>query len=303
MSKAPGFFATFFSLCRSTECAPVIVRNPFWKVLLQFVLLAAILSFLVAIGQYVRIQRWIEDSQTSFTGTFGPSIIYRDNGFYPSNEENKARSIVLPNCGRLCYTGKTESPKESIADLGGLQYLVLWHNGRFSIANRVDENRWSVIHVGETKMMKTFSGDRATLDALFQEVDPATQKTKEKAVYHSVADIANLIRWICFIVAFLQHFLITIVLGFFWTGILTLLFSIANHRMLRGINLWKSVIYAGFPAMLIAAFFPMLDLPLFSYYQVYLFAMLVYWIYIARRIETTWQQESQHDSKGDFYDN
>ncbi len=302
MTGNPGFFATFFSLCRGTEDAPQLVRNPFWKVLLQYLLLCVIVSIFVAVGQYTRMQRWIEDSESSFSGAFGPELVLRDNGVYPINDEARARSIVLPYKGRLCYTGADQS-EIAITDLGGLRYLVLWRNGDFSCALRSGEDTWMVFRPGERQMSTRVSGDRAALNILMQEPELQAKTENDTPKRVAVSELVTLIRIACLLSAFLQQFFDAFFLGIIATGSAALIFSIGSRRLLRGINLWKSALYAGFPAMVIAGCFPLFDLPLFSYSQIYLFATFIYWISVTRRIEFTWQQELNPDHSGGFYDN
>ncbi|MCQ2352711.1 MAG: DUF1189 domain-containing protein [Victivallaceae bacterium] len=302
MTETPGFFAAFFSLCRGTADAPRLVRNPFWKVFLQFLLLCVIVSVLVAIGQYTRMQRWIEDSESSFTGAFGQEIVLRGNGVYPQHDETRARSIVLPYKGRLCYTGADQS-EAVVNDLGGLRYLILWRNGKFFCAVRSGEDQWGIFRPGEKRMVTNISGDRAALKILFEESELQPEKVFPENRKIAVADLAGIIRVVCWLLAFLQQFFDALFLGIIATGSAALIFSINSNRILRGIDLWKSALYAGFPAMVIAGCFPLFDLPVFSYPQIYLFATFIYWIWIVRRIESTWQQENNPDHSGGFYDN
>ena len=76
----------------------------------------------------------------------------------------------------------------------------------------------------------------------------------------------------------------------------TLVFRFASMRQLRVLTireLWKTGLYAGFPAMIIGSFFPALNLPLFSFSTVYMFGLVIYWILIISRIERSGQEEEK----------
>ncbi len=69
----------------------------------------------------------------------------------------------------------------------------------------------------------------------------------------------------------------------------------------RYLIFWKSGLYAGFPAMIIAGCFPLLDLPFFDYGQVYFFAFFIYWLTILWRCKNEWAG-TDPASPGGFYD-
>ena len=54
---------------------------------------------------------------------------------------------------------------------------------------------------------------------------------------------------------------------------------------------WKTGIYAGFPALLVASAFPALNLPFFTFSTVYMTGLLIYWLYTAHRLERRLAEE------------
>ena len=75
-----------------------------------------------------------------------------------------------------------------------------------------------------------------------------------------------------------------VIFGLMLTGMISFIFSLSRYGNRKWLKYWKVCIYSGFPAVIIAGFFPMLDLPFFDFTDVYAVGLLIYWFAALRHI-------------------
>ncbi|MCQ2377591.1 MAG: hypothetical protein MJ016_00060 [Victivallaceae bacterium] len=308
MNPSPGFFATLFSVCRGTAGFPVFVRNHFGKVFWHLLLLSLLIAFAVATWHGVKLYRDFSGLRRAFIGAFGERVVFDGRGVFPGRDEEKARSIVLPRKGRLCYAGNHPDAVRAIGDLGGVDYLVLWRGGSFAVGYRRDDRSWAIIRAGETENVFSAPDAESALQFLILEPEPRdVSGAVGERVEMTVPSLEKILLSAYWTALFVFEGLVALTVALFSTGFFSLFVATGNRGgdspsfFKRYLTFWKSGIYAGFPGMLIGGCFPLLELPFFNYAQVYFFALLVYWMTVLARYKHQW---SGNDSapQGGFYD-
>ncbi|MCQ2379436.1 MAG: hypothetical protein MJ025_00715 [Victivallaceae bacterium] len=235
--------------------------------------------------------------EKDYSIAFGSEIKFtRDVGIVPSRNPEQPRSIPMPFGGRLFYVGTTPSTS-SVSPLGisGLNYFVHWSGGIPSLVMRVNNDDasasdWLIGREGE--MPVRVSGAEEMIRIVSSRPEGRRWQWGDMESI-SVSNLFDGFRSAASFLFFWAHFITSLLTALFFSLCFFVLHSIWRDRKLRGLRLLKTVIYAGFPAMIIAGMFPALDLPAFNYSTVYVFCLFVYWWPVSARMERELAKEER----------
>ena len=294
MTPRAGFFKAFFGSCCGRDIFYTLRHHSWVRCLTHLFLLSLITGCIIGNVQSRRFSSLIDASQTAFTALFGQSVWVTPptgswNWVAPVKDPLKPREMTLPGGGRLYYTGSSRAIPKSLKEISGA--AVVWSPSELGISVPVANGEYNCVIINRASArIDRFSGTNASLEKIFQK---APEKLPAEKLSEENVDIFFAV----------IHFLfsVTAVCGtVFWNFFLTLLYTgifIGMYRLLNGPSgrlrfltlkeMWKCGIYAAFPAMAVATFFPVLDLPLISYETVFMIGLLLYWLSVIARLERT----------------
>jgi hypothetical protein len=116
-----------------------------------------------------------------------------------------------------------------------------------------------------------------------------------------IEDYKYLIKGYAAFIMFCFHLIQILFQPLILTSIFALVFNLVGSRNLKVLQLkdvFVTAIYAGFPAIIIASFFPAFNLPM-DFSTVYIFCFAVYFIYIMSRLERDLSGEKPEAPAGD----
>ena len=136
-----------------------------------------------------------------------------------------------------------------------------------------------------------FSGTPASLEKIFKDAPagiPGKDQLKKESVSEFFSGISVLLSFFFCAGTVVWNFFLAVL----YTGIFMLMYRLLNGvsgrlRFLTLQEMWKCGIYASFPAMVAASFFPLLELPFVSYETVFMIGLLIYWMSVTAYLERT----------------
>ena len=288
-----GFWSALGGVCRGTALFPELVKNSWPRVIWHLLVMTLLCSAGITWGEYRRISPAICAGELVFTDTFGPLLNNSASGFRPELDPDRARSIALPQNGRLCYTGNGINWSAPAGDeLETLDYFIIWAPGGMRMFFKLEDGSWLATIWNNSAYKMVFSDFSQTLDD--DSVAAAAAGLPAPCVWRGVAaqetvarifDSTRLAMIFCLMIGnvFLLFGLSALISALF--ALMYRLFGVRKMRFLGVSSYWKTGIYAGFPVMMIAGCFPALALPFFSYGTVYVFGLAVYWMIAANAQE------------------
>ncbi len=290
-----GFFSTLISCCRGTEDFPELIERSFPTVLGHALLLILLISIAVGFAPAWRLSGELVETRRDFIVAFGSELQMTDMGILPQRDPEMARSINLPHDGILLYTGLSGKRQSFPTDLAGLRYIVYWAGNLPAIAFRGADHSWMVSSFGQEAQLKlSASADEALAELTREPEQRRWQWGKRQTI--PVESIFTMIIWSVGLTFGVRQFILMTVLMFLSVGVLVLLMRFSPRKFLTAGQLWKCGIYAGFPAMLIGGCFPLLDLPLLDYSDVYIFGLFIYWAVVLRSLARAAADDGQGGS-------
>ena len=283
MKNSVGFFGTLFSICSGTELFPELAKRNFMTALGHFLLLCLLVSLLGAFGALWRLSDNLEPLCKEMTLSFGNKLLISEKGILPERLPEMARSLELPDNGRLFYAGSVRKKQSEPLELAGLNYFVYWQAGMPALAVRNNDDSWSVTRFGESRMIEIAHNSDEALKMILEETDNRLWREKLPPEV-SVEALFDYIVFVFGLTFFLREFILFVVFGLALTGMISFLFSLSRFGNRKWLKFWKVCIYSGFPAVIIAGFFPMLDLPFFDFIDVYVVCLVIYWFAALRRV-------------------
>ena len=300
MTPRAGFFKAFFGSCCGRDIFYTLRHHSWVRCLSHLFLLSLITGCIIGNVQSRRFTSLIDASQTAFTALFGQSVWVTPptgswNWVCPVKDPHTPREMTLPGGGRLYYTGSSRAIPKSLKEISGA--AVVWSPSELGISVPVANGEYNCVIIDRSAArIDRFSGSSSALERVFQ-------RAPDKAALEKILSRDKLRKEEAALLFMTLNFLFSIssVIGtVFWNFFLTLLYTgifIGMYRLLNGPSgrlrfltlkeMWKCGIYAAFPAMAVATFFPVLDLPLVSYETVFMIGLLLYWLSVIARLERT----------------
>ena len=283
-----GFIQALFGSCAGTEIFIVLRTHSWLRVIWHLVLLALLLSLLIAFGESRRIGPRLTAAEGRVVTEFGSSLLCAPDGIRPEKDPNRSRVFEAEPGVLLVYLGEKPQLELTAAQRALAHRMLLVAAPRcFAFAVFSDKEwigRWQ-----EPGAVGNFRCRDEELNyVLSQRIDAAKAPLEIQPMQLPLASIFPVVRGTLFAGFVMLWFGTLLMLA----GLYTAVFAIVNRLVgggRRGSPLtlgeyWKIGIYAGFPAMLVAAAFPIFDLPFLSYPTVYMIGLVIYWMIAAARV-------------------
>ena len=276
------------------------LRNHSWgRTIFHLILLSLILAAVISGFEHARMRGVYEAAKHSFVSCFGNEIKLVSGGFVPEKDPDKCRSVALPDGGKLWYL-----PDGKISSCTGLeenQYLIFWAPRGFAFAIR-NQNGWTFNTAVPEKNTRIFSKSRSIHTAELQKYQlksgEAWSMRNEEDL--NVEELTHIVTVVSLMFLMIQNLMLTLLLPLLYTSVFVGMFRLTSGGRypirLTYAQFWKTGIYAGFPALLVASAFPALNLPLFTFSTVYMTGLLIYWLYTAHRLERLLAEEEMETS-------
>lgn len=279
-----GFFSALKGTCSGVRIFFRLRGNSWDRTILHLFLLSLLCAGFITVMQGYRFFQEVE----KFNGVFG-GIRQTRNGFEPKTAPGEARTFAFSIRGRIFYFPAV--PEQGITiperELMLTDYGVVWTPKLLVVLFRLPENSWqcSTIPIGLSAMFPS----AATLVANSEL--PGYLAGLRQPSWESTREFEYVVPQFVLIACgamFGLNLMTVFLLPLFYTSFFMLVFRLSGGGRGRVLSLgefWKVGIYAGFPVMLFAGFFPAFDLPFFRYGMVYMIGLVVYWLIVAGRIE------------------
>ena len=264
-------------------------------------------AFGITLGERSRIRPQLERAQSAFAAEFG-AVRLTDEAIVPTRNPEQSRSLPLPANGLVLYAPDlTSGITLGEADAQLLNYLLVWSPRMLLTGVRSPGGDWQIwskqTEPEGGNLLLSYDSSRFVLTGATALPEylrslrtpkggwgvPVSEEFPAEALFGTVG-------MLLYLSLFFGYTAMLMVTALLCTGVFTLVFRFASMRQLRVLTireLWKTGLYAGFPAMIIGSFFPALNLPLFSFSTIYMFGLVIYWILIISRIERSGQEEEK----------
>jgi len=288
-----GFLAALFGVCAGRRIFSELRFQSWGRTVWHLFLLSLIAGVIVGNCQSCRVADRMEAFRIAFTENFGSELLVLKkegpavfDSVLPAVLPEKPREMALPGQGKLYYTGNARQVPASLKDAGAL--IVVWTPRAFYIVQN-DQGAYRIVAQDPASgRMEQRTVSLEGVEKLFRESPGLPGKeaafTKESTSALFAAGGALIRSGLC-IWFTAQNFLLT----WLYTGIFMIMYRLLNGstgrlRVLTLGGMWKCGIYAAFPPMVVASFFPALDLFL-SYQTVFMLGLLVYWMAVIAAVE------------------
>ena len=290
MSSKVSFLTALSGTCSGIAVFHRLRFQSWLRTVFHMFLMGAFCALLITWGEVHRQRPVFQAGVKIFESVFGTKILNTSRGLVPEKSPETERFLVLPNEGRLWYipSGKL---KVSVGELEKNSYLILWAPGGMATAVRSASGSWTanIVLPDNEKVMFSTPKTLSSQELLKLKLVSEKKWNFDNLETLSVENFAKTFQGIWISTLFMQNLCLTLILPVLYTAIFVGMFRLTSNGRypvrLSYSEFWKIGIYAGFPAMLVAAAFPALDLPLFSFSTVYMVGLLIYWLYSASRIE------------------
>ena len=295
MSSPVSFLKAFFGTCSGRRIFYDLRFNSWGRCIFHIFLLSIISGVIIGQAQIRRAKGSIEAAEAAFTNIFGKEICIDTkrsalNWVCPAQDPARPREMALPGGGRFYYTGVSTSVPDSVKNVTGA--LIVWTPDNFAMAVPAGDNTCDIAVMAADGKIKRSRGSLKMVEDIFKDKGKKLPADPGKLEKESVSDIfygiSALLGFSLSVGAVLRNFLLV----WLYTGLFMGMYRLLNGasgrlRFLTLKEMWKCGIYAAFPAMAIASFFPILDLPFVSYETVFMIGLLVYWMAVTAKLERT----------------
>lgn len=296
MIPRAGFFRALLGSCCGRDIFYILRTHSWGRTLFHLFLLSLITGVIISHVRFERVSGWITAAEEVFTEVFGKEICVTDkvgtwNWVCPVKDPLTPRKIALPQGGMLYYTGNSSVVPDSLKSVTGT--LIVWSPVKMGIAVPAGKGTSNCMTVDTASGKLTqFTGSNASLEKIFKEnpdqLPRSVKEMKKESVDTFFMAVASLAGFCMAVGTVLWNFFITLLYTGIFIGMYRLLNGASGRlRFLTLKEMWKCGIYAAFPAMVIASFFPVLELPFVSYETVFMIGLLIYWMAVTAKLERT----------------
>ena len=302
-----SFFKAFLATCRGPLSFGELRRQAGWRVIIHFFLTLLVSCIFVAIGRYCALKYFWSRPEQMFVENFGSGVTISRAGILPEKDSDVSRRQELPYEGLLIYVSP-KGPEKYYPDetLEKRNFILLWTPGEIGLAVRDHKtNLWSFgsSNAGASKALRPEDIDmktvkNITLAQLKQEmlklaVKPLPEEFSkiEKSNFVPAQDTFKTMRAGMALFNGGVYFSNAVLLVFFGLVTYMLIFMLidrfsAQEKSIPAADMWKIVLYAACPVIVVVNVFPMLQLPFESLYdKIFLVGWIIYINIIKRCFE------------------
>jgi hypothetical protein len=300
-----GFFGILFGVCSGTEVFFGLLRLSFWKPLLHLAILSILCAIFVTFCTSFALFEDIQMAGSAIDENCG-NINLTDKGIFPTIKPDSARSFHLTENATLTYQGNAPSIQSNF-DHDTASRGVLWNSGLLAVWYKTDTGEFLLVPIIYSPGKITIATKPLNKDSVVSYMQKNSFPESLVQLPVKTINVPGFIGFIKFYAAGVLFF-VNFMQFFFQTLFLTLIFAaifhLFGHRNLMNLT-FKDVlllaIYAGFPGLMIASFFPAFNLPL-DFSTVYIFCFAVYFICVMYRFDQRYAsaQKSERTDDEDF---
>ena len=286
--KSVGFFKALFGVCAGTEIFLSLRRHSWPRVIGHLVLLALLLSLLIAVGESRRIASRLTAAEKRIVMEFGSSLLCAPDGIRPEKDPNRFRGFEAEPGVLLVYLGEKTQLELSATQRAAAHRLLLVAAPRCFAFAVFSDGQWIGRWQNHAAAGNFRCRDEELNADLSRRIAGAKAELETQVTRIPMASVFQMLRGTLFAGYFWLWFGTQLVLAVLYTAI----FTVVNRLIGGGTRFsplsfseyWKIGIYAGFPAMLVASAFPLFDLPFLSYPTVCMIGLVIYWMIAAARV-------------------
>lgn len=289
-----SYFSAVTGCFRGTAVFDILVGHSMLRTVWHTVLTVVLLGVLSAVLQVLQLDGAVRESVGHFESEFGGMTVSEDLGVIPAAKPEESHYLLLNRGGVLVYAPAGKMPvlpeKSTFHDY---KYAIVWYPACLVLVMPgADEGRYAVntMKFGDTIGSRKIC-DEAGLTKILQSAQQ--QKWEEPDgldtdyVFHSGAIIAA-VKWIAgigyFGIFFFESVSQILMCLLIFVGFFTL--TSGRNRTLKWGELVRIALYAGIPALTVAAAFTVLDLTgILSFGTVYVIGTIGYFLVIVNKIE------------------
>lgn len=300
-----NFFKAFFSSCRGPLSFVELRRQAGWRVVVHLILTLLISSACVAVGRYCALKYQWSRPEQRFVEDFGSGVVVSSAGILPEKDIDVSRRQELPYEGLLIYISP-KGPEKNYPDetLEKRNFIMLWTPGEIGLAVRNHQTgKWRFgssngVVPGNMVNANVSGANDLTLAELRKKMleiaaRPLAKEFAEmkKPMYVPARDTFKAMRAGMAVLNGGVYFSNAAMLVFFGAVTYMLIFLLierfpAAERRIPGGEMWKIVLYAACPVIVVVNVFPMLQLPFESLYdKIFLVGWIIYINVIKRCLE------------------
>ena len=298
-----SFFNTLSGVCKGTEIFLQLFRLSPWKALWHLLILITLCAIFITTAKTFPLYKDIDIACETIAEQFGP-VKFTDNGIFPSIDPEKGRVVQLTETATVAYIPDLKTAALPNFDEGVSNRGVFWSPGLVAGWYKTEAMEYLLIPLIYAPQKARISTSPFQKDNILQYLKENSSPGNPFTLPVSSVNAADMkipvkiyATGITFAFQFIQILFQTILL----TALFTMIFNLVgsrNFKILKFKNIYVTAIYAGFPAIIIASFFPAFDLPL-DFNTVYIFCFAVYFIYIMSRLERDLSGEKPADQADD----
>jgi len=284
-----NFFNTLFGVCKGTEIFLQLFRLSPWKALWHLLILTTLCAIFITAAKAFPLYKDIDIACDTIAEQFG-LIKFTDKGIFPSAAPEKGRVVQITETATLAYIPDLQAATLPDFDRESSTRGVFWSPGVIAGWYKTDAAEYLLVPL-------IYALPKAGISARPFQKDGIMQYLKENASIGNplklpvssvnVAEMKGVVKTYATIITLCLQFIQILFQTMALTTLFTLIFNLVgsrNFKILKFKNIFVTAIYAGFPAIIIASFFPAFELPL-DFNTVYIFCFAVYFIYIMSRLE------------------
>lgn len=301
-----SFLKILVSVCRGTEIFPFLVRIPIIKALFHFLLLAFICTSFIALAKLMPVWNSVYSACEILNREFGAFLVSGEN-MLPQKAPEQSRSVMVSKTFLVDYQTdkKLSVMMEDEATLGGMIWTPLFLGGWTKVKPDTYVIMPIVYNVNVIRMPMYMS--KAELQNYISSMSIKPSAFPFAFLLESI-QIKNFITavpvftfiMLCGIFG-INLFLIvtsTIIFGSIFSIVYAFMKDPASR--ISGINIFVITIYASFPPVIIASFFPALELPYIDYQTVHMFALLIYLFIVFNKVQQYFAPKKKDEDEIDF---
>ncbi|OGV56899.1 MAG: hypothetical protein A2017_05180 [Lentisphaerae bacterium GWF2_44_16] len=284
-----NFFNILFSVCTGTEIFPKLLDISLRRSIFHFILLTIACAFFILGGRAFPLWHSIDSTCNALSIEFG-SLQIDNDGILPSKSPEKPRELFLLDNLRVNYS-PSEQDELKLLDSDNSKFGVAWTPGILCAWMKLNssdylfmpliypEKNITIPRAPMTKSegveyIKKYASAKGPFNFLLSKVNFSAMKP---ALFFYISAII-----------FMAALFKIIVSAVLFTSIFAVIYSLVGRDALSSLPVKKLFVigtYTAFPCIVIASFFPALELPFLDYQTVFLITFLFYLFIVFNRIQ------------------
>lgn len=284
-----SFFNILFGVCKGTEIFLQLFRLSPWKALWHLLILTTLCAMFITAAKTVPLYKDIDIACDTIAEQFGP-IKFTDTGIFPTIDQTKNRVVQLTENATVTYIPDFQAAAIPDFDQESSSRGLFWSPGLIAGWYKTDSADYllvPLIYATQKARISTMPFQKDSIMTYLKENSSATNPLKLPVNSLNAAEMKLPVKIYATMITFCLQFIQIMFQSLVLTAIFTMIFNLVgsrNFKILKFKNIFVTAIYAGFPAIIIASFFPAFDLPM-DFNTVYIFCFALYFIYIMSRLE------------------